>query len=247
MADDKFKLPRSSYEEICKIIKAYGRVTQPASLDDVAKFCAMGKTVISANIAFLVNIGLIEGGQKKIATLKGSGLAKALEHELPDQIQESWAGVVRGNEFLGKMAAAVKIRGKMDMSTLESHIAYSAGEAKSGPVMTGARAVIDMLRAGGVVREYEGQLISTEAKIDVCEATHQSASEALQTLPARNSLTQTILSQPLAPTAGASLHIELRIDAKPSELNGLGEKIQQLLQALNRPYKVGENDSADNS
>ncbi len=28
MAEDKFKLPRSSYEEICKIIKAYGHLTR---------------------------------------------------------------------------------------------------------------------------------------------------------------------------------------------------------------------------
>ena len=88
MAEDKFKLPRSSYDEICKIIKAYGRLTQPASLDEVARFCAMNKTAISANNAFLGNIELIEGGQKKSATSKGSDLAQALEHELPDQIRE---------------------------------------------------------------------------------------------------------------------------------------------------------------
>src|SRR5215475_11556776 len=116
MAEDKFKLPRSSYEEICKIIKAYGRLTEPASLDEVAQLCAMNRTAISANNAFLVNVGLIDGGKKKSATLKGSELARALEHELPDQIQDRWARVVRENEFLGKMAAAVKIRGQMDSS-----------------------------------------------------------------------------------------------------------------------------------
>ena len=232
MAEDKFKLPRSSYDEICKIIKAYGRLTQPASLDEVAKLCAMNKTAISANNAFLGNIELIEGGQKKSATSKGSDLAKALEHELPDQIRESWARVVRDNEFLGKMAAAVKIRGKMDSSTLESHIAYSSGEAKSGPVMTGARAVIDMLRAAGVVREHEGQLIATEAKTSPDETTQQ---------------IQTIIPRSVDQTTGASLHIELRIDAKPSELDGLGMKIQQLLRELNRPSQAGQDDDANNS
>ena len=77
MAEDKFKLPRSSYEEICKIIKAYGRLSQPASLDEVAKLCAMNRTAISANNAFLANIEVIEGGQKKSATQKGRDLAQA--------------------------------------------------------------------------------------------------------------------------------------------------------------------------
>ena len=91
MAEEKFKLPRSSYEELCKIIKAYGRLSQASSLDDVAKLCAMNKTAISANNAFLTNVGLIEGGRSKVSTGDGKKLSKALEHELPDEIQEALA------------------------------------------------------------------------------------------------------------------------------------------------------------
>ena len=247
MAEDKLKLPRSSYEEICKIIKAYGRLTQPASLDEVAKLCAINRVAISANNAFLVNIELIDGGQKKSATSKGSALAKALEHELPDQIQESWAGVVRDNDFLGKMAAAVKIRGKMDSSALESHIAYSAGEAKSGAVMTGARAVVDILRAAGVVREHEGQLISTEATTRPDEPTQQIPPESLTAVPMGHLSTQTVVPRSVSQTTGVSIQIELRIDAKPSELDGLGEKIQKLLRELNRPPQGGADDGANES
>jgi hypothetical protein len=243
MAEDKFKLPRSSYEEICKIIKAYGRLTEPASLDEVAQLCAMNRTAISANNAFLANIELIQGGKRKSATPKGSELARALEHELPDQIQERWARVVRDNEFLGKMAAAVKIRGKMDSSALESHIAYSAGEGKSAAVMTGARAVMDVLRAAGVVREHEGQLISTEIVTDDVKRIEQGSLQIV--VPTGRLTTQIGVPRgAVAQTTGVSLHVELRIDAKPSELDGLGEKIQQLLRELNKP---SEDDGANNS
>jgi len=246
MAEDKLKLPRSSYEEICKIIKAYGHLNKPASLDQVAKLCAMGPTVISANNAFLTNIELIEGGKAKVATAKGSALAKALEHELPEHIEENWARVVQDNEFLGKMAAAVKIRGKMDSSTLEAHIAYSAGEAKSPPVMTGARAVIDILRAAGVVREHEGQLVAREARKEPAEPTQ--IPPILPTAsPPGNLITQTIAPLPDTATTGTSLHIELRIDAKPSELDGLGEKIQQLLREIHKPAQASDDDGAKES
>ncbi|MEX0801815.1 MAG: hypothetical protein WD688_00580 [Candidatus Binatia bacterium] len=242
MAEDKFKLPRSSYEEICKIVKAYGRLFEPASLDEVAHLCAMNPTAISANNAFLSNIAVIEGGQKKSATVKGKDLAKALEHEIPNVIQESWERIVRENEFLMKMAAAVKIRGKMDSSTLESHIAYSAGEAKSKPVMTGARAVVDILRASGVVRENEGQLVSTETSPQPIEATLNVALEPIGIAPTGHAAGRSI-ARAIGDT-GVTLHIELRIDAKPSELDGLGEKIKKLLRDLK---KTEEDDGGNDS
>ncbi|HBP89785.1 MAG TPA: hypothetical protein PKK23_17660 [Nitrospirales bacterium] len=245
MAEEKFKLPRSSYEEICKIIKAYGRLQQAASLDEVAKLCALNKTGISANNAFLSNVELIEGGKAKSATLIGRELAKALEHELPDLIQENWAKVVNGNDFLGKMAVAVKIRGKMESSALESHIAYSAGEAKSGAVMTGARAVIDMLRAAGVVREHDGQLVAYESVIHSEGARPNSSNTP--TPPISIPVSQIFAPPPVAKTGGASLHIELRIDAKPNELDGLGEKIQNLLREINSPDQVADNGTTNDS
>lgn len=240
MAEEKFKLPRSSYDELCKIIKSYGRLTKPASLDEVAKLCTINKTGISANNAFLANIELIDGGKLKSATRKGKELANALEHDLPEQVQTNWSIVVRENEFLDKMAAAVKIRGKMESSALESHIAYSAGETKSGAVMTGARTVIDILRAAGVVREHEGQLVahSTEFQKNYDSAKMESSSARLETREVTLQPTIKTKSQNFA----ISLHIELRIDAKTTELDGLGEKIRQLLFDLNN-FEEGQDDA----
>jgi hypothetical protein len=80
MTQEKFKLPRSSYEELCKIINAYGGTSNPASLDDIYKSSGVGKTVISANNKFLLAVEIIEGGVKKSATEKGRKLALALIH-----------------------------------------------------------------------------------------------------------------------------------------------------------------------
>lgn len=230
MTEDRVKLPRSSYEELCKIIKAYGRSTQPASLDAVSKLCAMGKTVISANNAFLANIGIIEGGKAKIATPKGAALAKALDHEIPDQIEENWAQVVHENDFLNKMAVAVKIRKTMESSAFEAHIAYSAGEAKAAPVMTGARAVIDILRAAGVVREENGQLVAGEPLESPAKEVIDASVERATVKPVLSSEIGHLLTGAL-PT-GLALTIQLRINAKPDELEGLGAKIRALLRDI---------------
>ena len=67
MVNDRLKLPRSSYEELCKIIKAYGHMNKASSLKEVAQFAAIPPTRISANNAFLASIDLIEGGRAKSA------------------------------------------------------------------------------------------------------------------------------------------------------------------------------------
>jgi hypothetical protein len=231
MPDDKIKLPRSSYEELCKIIKAYGRLTQPASLVEVSSLCAMGKTAVSANNSFLVSIELIEGGRLKLPTTKGKDLAQALEHGIPEPIEKNWARVVKENEFLEKMGIAVKIRVAMDSSALEAHIAYSAGEAKSRPVMTGARAVVDILRAAGVIRELDGQLVTSESQPLSREVTDLKSQEtsAARTGP---TVTQMVVPQAADAPISVSLRIDLRIDAKPDELDGLGRRIRDLMQDL---------------
>lgn len=230
MPEEKVKLPRSSYEELCKVIKAYGRVEKPANLDEVNALAGVGKTVVSANNAFLSSIGVIDGGKAKQATGLGKELGRALEHELPEKTQAAWREIVENNEFLRKMALALKIRKTMEESAFVSHIAYSAGEPKSGYAMTGARAVIDILRASGLIRESEGKLTTTEGP----------------DAPGRPTLTPPTADRPAGETIGdaprhaqvsalqpnPSVHIELRIDAKPDELDGLAPKLRKFLEEL---------------
>jgi hypothetical protein len=142
MADDKFKLPQSSYEELTKIIKAYGHFDEPAELTAVSRLVSLHTTIISRNAGFLVAVGVLEGGSKKTATVIGRELAHALEHEMPDEIRGSWQKIVTENEFLSKILAAIRIRNGMDHQTLESHVAYSA-EPKKPQFMT-ARNIIDI-------------------------------------------------------------------------------------------------------
>ena len=241
MADEKFKLPRSSYEEICKIIRAYGRIEDAASLEDLAAISAVNRTGISANNAFLANIGIIEGGKAKAATSMGRSLANALEHDLPEEILKNWAILVNENEFLRTMSAAVEIRGQMESSSLESHIAYSAGEAKAQRVMTGARAVVDILRAAGVVREQDGLLIAGETASS-SEAATEESSDSLEATAAKSSTQPSISFSPRSEHSGISFHIELRIDAKPSDLDGLAEKMLVFFKELGDLPQRSDND-----
>ena len=87
---DEFPLPSSSYKELIKIIRAYGRIgSEPASLGDVAKLAVMNENTVSGNNKFLIAIGVIKAGQKKTITPLGAELSKALDHDMADEIAAS--------------------------------------------------------------------------------------------------------------------------------------------------------------
>ncbi len=156
---EEFPLPSSSYKELIKIIRAYGRIAVEATLADVAKLAVMNENTVSSNNKFLIALGIIKSGQKKAITPLGAELAKALDHEMPEEMSAKWRAVVEATDFLQNVIAAVRIRKSMDESSLESHVAYSAGQPKTPAVATGARTVVDILTAAGLLKEEDGNLI----------------------------------------------------------------------------------------
>lgn len=224
MVEEKFKLPDSSYEELVKIIKAYGHTEKPISLEEVTRVSGVPRTIVSGNNGFLLSVGIIEGGKAKGPTRLGTTLARALEHEMPEEIQSVWREVVNGNDFLTKMLAAIKIRKGMDIATLQGHIAYSAGERKTSRTATGAKAVVDVLHAAGLVQEEDGRVVATQQPeppppVREEEPTKPTDIFGLFERP-----------QPRPAGQGISLHIQVQVQAKPSELEGLGRKLRQVIE-----------------
>lgn len=233
MTQEKFKLPRSSYEELLKIITAYGTRAKPASLDDIHAASGVGRSVVSDNNKFLSAVEIIEGGNKKIATeQKGKKLSSALDHEIPEDISNAWRTIVEESDFLNKMVQAVRIRKGMEISSLGAHIAYSAGEPKSPKVMTGARTVIDILLNSGLVKEDNDRIIP--AKIRTAEIAPTAEEKYVPSVD--KVLTTKVFTSP-----AFSLNIEVRIDAKPSDLDdGLGEQLKTLIKTLSSSVPEGE-------
>lgn len=234
MAEEGFRLPASSYEELAKIIMGYGNHPTQSTPDDISRLTRIHPTSISRNNAFLVATGIIEGGKKKLCTDKGRALARALEHEMPDDIQLHWRNVVLENEFLEKLVAAVRIRKGMDQATLKSHVAYSAGLPKKSEVMTGAATVVDILRASGLIKEDDGKLIASSAE--------QLSSPGTPVISQPNypqsspSLASEVIHNSPLPYAhgseGVSLTIQLQIQCTAADIENLGPKLRTLLKEI---------------
>jgi hypothetical protein len=236
MAEEKFKLPGSSYDELCKIIKSYGYFDKPFSLEEAAQVIKMNTSQISRNNGFLVAVNIIEGGKTKTTTDIGKRLAHALSYERGDEISATWREIVLSNEFLSKMFAAVRIRKGMDEATLQSHIAYSAGQQKNNIVMAGSRAVIDILKSSELIFERDGQLIPVESPFNereqVTTKIDSSATQVPQISEGVVNITETGIISQIQSSGAVSVSIQIRLDVKPSELGGLGSKLRQLLDEI---------------
>jgi hypothetical protein len=208
-----------------KIIQAYGKVSKPAPLEEITQISGVHHTIVSRNNGFLLSVGIIEGGKTKAPTPLGTRLALALGHNIPEEISSVWREAIQANEFLMKMLSAVRIRKGMDLGTLQGHIAYSAGELKTQRTTAGANAVIDILRAAGLVVEEDGRIVATEAPEAI---PRKGEPTPVMEIP------QAIRIRPSGDVAGApgaiSVHIEVRVEAKPSELEGLGLKLRQVIE-----------------
>ena len=145
---DTYKLPGSSYEEIIKIIRAYGTAKNGValSLADVAQASGIDKTIVSRNNGFLIQIRLITDGNKKSATETCINLGRAYGCGINDQIALIWNDIVKNDEFLNRMISTIQIKGKMSKQEFANHIVFSSSNNSTPSAKTGALAIIEILK-----------------------------------------------------------------------------------------------------
>ena len=158
---DVYKLPTSSYEELIKIIKAYGagKVGVSVSLDDLVKSSGMSRTVISKNNGFLVQTGLITEGSKKSPTEICKKLANSYVMNVPDQTRILWRELVDQDGFITNMITVVGIRSKLSKTEFINHIVYSANCGNGPGYKAGAAALIEIMKLINAINEIDGEIV----------------------------------------------------------------------------------------
>lgn len=231
MGDEEFRLPGSSYEELVKIIMGYGNVTTDVAPGDVGRVIGMHETQVSRNNAFLVATGIVEGGRRKTITPFGTGLARALEHSQVDEVSKCWHKVVSTRPFFQKILAAVRIRRGMDASTLQAHVAYSAGQKKNAAVIAGAAAVIQIMQVAGVLRvEADKLVVVDEVPSGLEQPRHQTDEAAGRPQEAPTDLISHVNARP---TSGpVSVQVQLQIHCRIDELDDIAAKLRSLVDVL---------------
>lgn len=237
MADDKVRLPSSSFEQVKKIIRGYAYAPKEATLSDVAKSAAINRTEISGNNGFLAMLGIISGANKKTLTEQGRELANALEHEaaMPEEVRERWREIIEDDPFIHKIVSAVRIRNGMDASSLQSHVAYSAGQPKRSTVMTGARTVIDVLVAAGLLKELEEDkyVAISRSRSDV--SNRQSATAESELNIAQKVEHAVAKARPTSGKAvSINVNFDIQVQCDQDNIGSIGEKLKILVDTLTR-------------
>jgi hypothetical protein len=233
MAEREFRLPGSPYEELVNIIVAYGTREDAARAGDVGKLDSVHQSSVSRNNAFLVEIGVLQGESKKMVTRRGRELAAALARKDRAEIRNNWRAIVAASEFLQNVVSAVKLREGMLYPTVQAYIAHAAGQPRNKPVMNGAGAIVEILKAAGMLREEAGELVATfEQPIEI---TPENGSPARTPEAGQSVFSATIGDVVPADTLSGvrpavSIHVQVRCTA--DEIEELAPRLKALLREL---------------
>lgn len=231
MAEREFRLPGSSYEELVNIIVAYGTRDEAARPGDVSKLDSVHQSSVSRNNGFLSEIGILQGQSKKLITRRGRALALALARKDGEEIRRNWRAIIATNEFLQNVISAVKLREGMLYPTVQAYVAHAAGQPRNKPVMTGAGAIVEILKTAGLLKEEAGELVATfDGELDPVDAI---AMDELS--PETQEEEEPIVSATLEAGEGPAVKIHLHVQCTADELEGLAPRLKTLLRELSNP------------
>ena len=237
MAERQFRLPGSPYEELANIIVAYGTRDDASRTGDVGKLDSVHQSSVSRTNGFLTEIGVLQGETKKVITRRGRALALALARKDREGIRANWREVVGSTEFLQNVVSAVKLREGMLYPTVQAYIAHAAGQPRNNPVMTGAGAIVEILKTAGLLREEAGELVATFDEwpepdgLLPPEEPEEAPGETLKEPPAEVSATvETPSTAPAGQAPAVTIHVQVRCTA--DEIEDLGPKLKALIAQL---------------
>ncbi|MCA1848297.1 MAG: hypothetical protein LC704_04785, partial [Actinobacteria bacterium] len=232
MAEREFRLPGSSYEELVNIIVAYGTRDEASRPGDVGKLDAVHQSSVSRNNGFLTEIGVLQGESKKLITRRGRALALALARKDRVEIRRNWRAIVATNEFLQNVVAAVKLREGMLYPTVQAYIAHAAGQPRNKPVMSGAGAIVEILKAAGLLREEAGELVATfDEDLEPEDLVMDDGS-----LPEVAEVAEPTVTTTVEAGEGPAVKIHLHVQCTADEIEDLAPRLKALLRELSDPW-----------
>jgi hypothetical protein len=128
------------------------------------------------------------------------------------------------------VVSAVKLREGMLYPTVQAYIAHAAGQPRNKPVMNGAGAIIEILKASGMLREEAGELVATFDERP--EVLIPEEDPPAQTFETRESVVTVgeVNGTPAGTSPTVSIHVQIRCTAE--EIDDLAPRLKSLLREL---------------
>ena len=240
---ETFPLPRSSFKLLRLILIGYvhegGNDRKPAGPSDVGQAVGLDPTLVSRNNAALAALGLLESAENRRWRLTEGGVtvARALEYEAEDDVREALTEILKSNAFVQRVATFVRAQGGVDENEVVSHMARTAGVKKTSEFLTGARALLELMYAAGLV-EHDGDTVRVPPPRREVQATNRPASDKpTSPRPPGTGIVGAGIGYRLEPE-GATPGVTLHLNLSPSDLktdaaaDRLAARIKRLLDAL---------------
>ena len=141
----------------------------------------------------------------------------ALLHDMSDEVAASWRSVVDSVDFLGKIPAALRIRGAMDEDALAKHIMFTANATVSAGARTGARTVIDLLEAAEAISLKDGKFYAQDGSPVVHD--NGDSPQSGKTIPALPAPPPALLGN--APTVHVDVQVHIATDASAEQIDAI--------------------------
>ena len=238
MAERQFRLPGSPYEELVSTIVAYGTRDEASRPGDVGKLDSVHQSSVSRTNGFLTEIGVLQGETQKLITRRGRALALALARKNREGIRANWRGIVASTEFLQNVVSAVKLREGMLFPTVQAYIAHAAGQPRNKPVMTGAGAIVEILKAAELLREEAGELVAVFDEHPMPEEpAAEGPDKGATPEPSGNQISAVVEAggAPDGDTGTPPVQVHLHIRCDPDEIEDLAPRLKRLLRDLSAP------------
>src|SRR3712207_5996081 len=88
-----------------------------------------------------------------------------VEHDAQQVVGRVAGGDACVGPVVGQVSA-VKMREGMLYPTLQAYVAHAAGQPRNKPVMAGASAIVEILKAAGLLEEEAGELVATFEELE---------------------------------------------------------------------------------
>lgn len=235
----QMKLPVSSYKVLRMIILGYlhqgGADRKPASLGDVEKSTGITTTMVSGNNGALADLGIIhkEGNSGYRLTDSGLDVARALEFEEPQLTRRALGELLRQSDAIGQFLNSLRVRGSMTAEAATRQLLLSSGQTRStGPALTGARAVLDMLLAAGLAHLDGDEVRATLGPTSHLDVDEDSESPNAQAEDEPVLLTQRQeLVEDLSPGAAPAVTVSIEIALTGDDLSD-AERSATIIEAI---------------
>ena len=131
------------------------------------------------------------------------------------------------------VVAAVKLREGMLYPTVQAYIAHAAGQPRNKPVMTGAGAIVEILKTAGLLREEAGELVATFDGDLEPEDFNYAADEFSTETPEEQE--EPLVTATMEAGDDPAVKIHLHVQCTADEIEDLAPRLKTLLRSLSNP------------